>query len=345
MTLTLAELARRIGAELRGDGTFVVRGVGSLGSAGAQDVAFVAGARHLARLEKTRAGAVILAAEHEARFAGNRLLSPNPHVAFARAAAMLHPAARFEPGVHPTAVVDPGADVAASASIGPLAVVGAGARISANCQVGPACQVHANAVIGEDTRLVANVFVGERCVLGRRCIVHPGAVIGADGFGYAKDGVRWIKVPQLGRVVIGDDVEIGANTTVDRGALDDTVIENGVKLDNLIQVAHNVRIGEHTAMAAQAGLAGSAIVGACCTVGGQAGIGGHLEIADDVHIMAQALVSSSIREPGVYSASIKASPVEAWRRNAARLGQLDDMARRLKKLEQRIDTLKQESDS
>lgn len=345
MALTLAELAQQIGAELRGDGALEIRGVASLASAGAHDLVFIAGAKYLPRLAGVRAGAVILAPEHADRWAGNRLLTSNPHLAFARAATRLHPVARSLPGAHPTAVIDPAANVAASASIGPLAVIGAGVRIGENCQIGAACHVNADASIGEGTRLVANVFVGERCVLGRNCVVHPGAVIGSDGFGYAKDGERWVKVPQLGSVVIGDDVEIGANTTVDRGALDDTVIGSGVKLDNLIQVAHNVRIGEHTAMAAQSGMAGSAVVGARCTVGGQAGIAGHLEVADGVHILAQALVSSSIREPGVYSASIKAAPVETWRRNAVRLGQLDDMARRLKKLEKRIDTLTQESDS
>jgi len=249
---------------------------------------------------------------------------------------LLHPPSGFRPGVHPTAVVSPAAKVASTASIGPHAVVEAGAMIGEGVYIGAGCYVGAHATIGAKTRLVAHVVMGERCVAGNDCLFHPGAVIGSDGFGFAKDGEQWQKVPQLGRVVIGNKVEVGANTTIDRGALNDTVIGDGVKLDNQIQIAHNVRIGENTAIAACVGIAGSTIIGKRCTLGGQAGVTGHLEIVDDVHVTAGSLVTSSIAQPGVYSSSLKAEPVEKWRRNAARLHHLDEIVRRLAKLEERL---------
>jgi len=233
-------------------------------------------------------------------------------------------------------VVDPGARVAVTAYIGAHAVIESGVTIADGAYIGPGCVVGAYAVVGAHSRLTAQVFVGERCVIGDGCLFQPGVVIGADGFGYARDGERWEKVPQLGRVVIGNAVEVGANTTIDRGSLNDTVIGDGVKLDNLIQIAHNVRIGEHTAIAACAGIAGSTTVGKRCTIGGQAGIMGHIEIADDVHITACSFVSGTITKPGVYSASLRAEPAEKWRRNAARLHHLDEMARRLRELEAKL---------
>jgi len=249
---------------------------------------------------------------------------------------LLYPFPEFSPGVHPTAAVNPAVKVAATAWIGPNSVVEADAMIGEGAYIGPGCYIGAKVSIGENTILMAHVFIGERCVIGNKCLFKPGAVIGGDGFGFAKDGERWQKVPQIGRVLIGNDVEVGANTTIDRGSLSDTVIGDGVKLDNLIQIAHNVHIGENTAMAGCSGIAGSTVVGKRCTVGGQAGIAGHIEIADDVHITACSLVTSSITKPGVYSASIKAEPVEKWRRNAARLYHLDEIARRLAKLEERL---------
>lgn len=343
MGLTLEELARRVQGRVRGRPDVEIERVAPLDSAGAHDIAFVADTRHASGLSQTAAGAVVTTPILAEGFTGNALIVDNPRLAFARIAAWLHPEPAFTPSVHPSAVVDGGARVHPEACIGPHAVVEVDAVIGEGAQVGPGCFVGRNAVIGPRTRLVARVVVARDCVLGRDCLVHPGAVIGADGFGYAKDGERWVKQPQLGRVVIGDEVEIGANTTIDRGTLGDTVVGHGVKLDNLIQIAHNVRIGDHTAIAACVGIAGSTVIGRRCTIGGQTGIAGHIEIADDVHVTACSLVTASITEPGsVYSSAIKAVPAAQWRRNAARLYQLDELARRLKRLEENFRQLAKE---
>lgn len=343
--VTLGELARQVGGVARGDSARELRAVATLAAAGPHDVAFVNHDRYCQLLGVTAAGAVILAPRHADQYSGNAIIADNPHRAFALAAQLLHPPRAHGGGIHPSAVVEPSARVAATAWIGPLVVIEAGAEIGARCQIGPGCVIGADAQVGEESRLASSVSVADRSVIGRRCVVHAGAVIGSDGFGFARDGERWIKVPQLGRVVIGDDVEIGANTTIDRGALEDTVIGNGVKLDNLIQVAHNVRIGDHSAIAAQAGIAGSTRIGRGCTVGGQAGIIDHLEIADGVHVTATSLVTSAIRESGVYSSSLKAVPAEGWRRNVARLGHLDELARRLKQIEEQLRKLTGETKS
>ncbi len=339
MAVTLEELARRFLGRVQGDGAREIDGVATLTDAGPREIAFLANPRYQKHLAVTRAAAVILAPKDAEDFSGNALIVDNPHLCFAGVAALLHPDPGFSPGIHPSAVVAEDARVAASAWIGAQAVVEAGVTISDNVYIGPGCYIDRLATIEEGSRLVANVTVCQRCIVGKRCIIHPGAVIGSDGFGYVRDDVRWIKVPQLGRVVIGDDVEIGSNTTIDRGALEDTVLGDGVKLDNLIQIAHNVQIGEHTALAALAGVAGSTIIGKRCTFGGRAGIAGHLEIADDVHITGTSLVSGSIANAGTYSSAISAEEAGAWRRNAARLRQLDAMVRRLTELEQKVQRL------
>jgi UDP-3-O-[3-hydroxymyristoyl] glucosamine N-acyltransferase len=333
MGVTLAELARRCQAELRGDPGRILERVADLATAGPQDLAFVDGDKYLERLATTAAGAVILDARAAARYAGDALLTTNPRLCFARAAALLHAPPRPPAGRHPTAVVDPTAELAADVALGPQAVIEAGARIGAGAVIGAGCYVGRGAAIGAASWLHAHVTLARTCVLGERCIVHPGAVIGSDGFGFARDGSRWEKIEQVGRVVVGDDVEIGANTTIDRGALGDTVIERGVKLDNLIHIAHNCVIGEDTAIAACVGIAGSTRVGKRCTLAGQVGVVGHIEIADDVHVMGAAVVSHSIREAGTYAGS-PLEPYASWLKNAVRMRQLDDLARRLKKLEQ-----------
>lgn len=333
MAVTLAELARRVHGTVRGQQGAAIERVAPLAGAGPQDIAFLADRKYQKLLAETKAGAVILREADIGDYAGNALVVANPHLAFAQVAAILHPAPASVVGVHASALVVPGAQVSPTVSVGPLAVIDEEAVLGEHAQVGPGCYVGRGAIIGAGTRLVANVYIGDGCVVGRDCVLHPGAVIGADGFGFAKDGERWHKVPQLGRAVLGDEVEVGANTTIDRGALADTVIGNGVKLDNLVHVAHNVRIGDNTAIAAQVGIAGSTTVGQRCTIGGQAGIVDHLTIVDDVHITAGTLVTGSIDKPGVYSASLKAQPVEAWRRNAARLRHLDELARRVQALE------------
>ena len=343
MGITLAELARRLGARVRGDAEHVVERVAPLKKAGPDEVAFLrGGARYRRHLETTRAGAVILTQADADGWQGCALIVENPHASFARVAGWLHRPEEPIAGIHSSAVVAEGADVSDDARVGPYAVVETDAVIGPAAIIGAGCYIGRGVQIGSRSRLYPGVAVYEHCVIGRDCIVHSGAVIGADGFGFAKDGVEWIKVPQIGRVIIGDRVEIGANTTIDRGALDDTVIGDGVKLDNLIQIGHNVTVGEHTAMAAGVAVAGSAQIGKRCTIGGCAGIRGHIVIVDDVHVTASSMVLNSVSEPGVYSSALKAEPAVKWRKNAARLYRLDEMARRLRELEQKIEQLGEE---
>ncbi len=337
MAVSLAELARRFHGRVRGDPELTINRVASLESAGPGDIAYLGDRKYLTKLAKTTAGAVILTEADAAHFTGSALIVNDPHLCFARVAQFLHPFPEFSPGAHPTAVIGSGARVAATAWIGPHSVVEDGAKIGDDAYVGPGCYIGKGATLGARNRLVGHVVIGERCITGTDCVMYPGAVIGGDGFGFARDGERWRKVPQLGRVVMGSSVEVGANTTIDRGALDDTVIGNGVKLDNLIQIAHNVQIGDNTAIAACVGIAGSTKIGQRCTLGGQSGVVGHLEIADDVHVTAGSLVTSSIREAGVYSSSLKAVPVDKWRRNAAVLHRLEEMSQRLKKIEENLE--------
>lgn len=336
MGISLAELARRCQAELRGDPHHIIERVATLESAGPADIVFVADAKHRAQLSDTSAGAVIVHVRDTGLFGGNMLLSRNPRLCYARVAGLLYPEAKPAAGIHATAVVDPGAVVDVSATIGAWVVIEAGARIGANVVIDAGGYIGGEVVLGSGTRLHPHVYVGPRCELGVSCVVHAGAVIGSDGFGFAQEGERWEKIPQLGRVLVGDDVEIGANTAIDRGAIGDTRIERGVKLDNLIHIAHNVQIGEDTAIAACVGIAGSTRIGKRCTIGGQAGIVGHIEITDDVHITGAAVVSHTIREPGTYSSGSPLETYQSWLKNAVRMRQLDDMARRLKKLEQKL---------
>jgi UDP-3-O-[3-hydroxymyristoyl] glucosamine N-acyltransferase len=334
MPYTLAEIVRRFGGELRGDPECLIDDVGPLHVAASGSITFLANAKHRGGLSTTSAAAVILAPEFADYFSGNRVITPNPYAYFAKVADLLHPLGVHEPGRHAGAVVDAQARVAASAWIGPQAVIGSGARIGERAQIGPGCWVGDGCEIGDDVRLYANVSVYPGCRIGARTVVHAGAVIGADGFGFAREGDRWLRIPQLGGVVIGEDVSIGANTTIDRGTFDDTVIEDGCILDNLIQIAHNVRLGQATAMAGCAAVAGSTRIGKRCTFAGRVGIADHLEIADDVHVAATSLVSHSIKRPGTYSASLPAEEARQWNKNVARIRQLDSIARRLKKLEQ-----------
>jgi len=336
MGTTLAELARRCYGELHGDPDHEIHRIAALETAGPHDIAFIAGKKYRTQLSVTRAGAVVLAKDDVGLYSGNMLLSENPRLCFTRVAAMLHPPVRPPIGIHVNAVVDASANVSKDAAIGSYAVIESGAHIGRTAVIGAGCFIGRGAVIGDETWLHPNVTIGADCVIGQRCIIHPGAVIGSDGFGYARDGARWEKTPQLGRVTIGDDVEIGANTTIDRGALGDTVIERGVKLDNLIHIAHNVHIGENTAMAACVGIAGSTRVGKRCTFAGQVGVVGHIEIADDVHITGATVVSHTIRNAGTYSSGTPLETYSSWLKNAVRMRQLDDMARRLKKLEQKL---------
>ncbi len=329
----LDALASRFGLERRGDAATPIAGVATLADAGPQQLAFLANPRYARQLASTRAGAVVLRAEQADACPVAALVAADPYLAFARIATLFESRPAPAPGVHSSTVVAPGARISASASIGPLCVIGNGAVIGDGAELGPHCVVGPDCTVGAQSRLVARVTLVERVTLGRRVLVHPGAVLGADGFGLAFDKDHWIKVPQLGGVRIGDDCEIGANTTIDRGALGDTVLEEDVRLDNQIQIAHNVFIGAHTAMAGCSAVAGSARVGRHCLIGGSAGILGHLEVADRVTITAMSLVTHSIREPGEYSSGTALQDNRQWRRNAARLKHLDELVRRVAALE------------
>jgi UDP-3-O-[3-hydroxymyristoyl] glucosamine N-acyltransferase len=338
MELSLGELAIRHGLELRGDPERRVCRVGTLQHAGPDAVSFLANPRYRKHLASTQAAAVVLGPEHAAECAAAVLVSPNPYASYARIAADLHPAPAFEPGIRPGAQVDASAAVAPDACIAAGAVVEADAQVGAGTYIGPNCVVGAGARIGADCRLVANVTVCQGVQLGARVLVHPGAVVGADGFGLAREPEGWLKVPQLGGVSVGDDVEIGANTTIDRGAIDDTVIEEGVKLDNQIQVAHNVRIGAHTVIAGCTGISGSTTIGRNCMIAGAVGIGGHIDIPDGTVITGLTMVSRSIQKPGVYSGALPFDEAGRWRRNAARFRKLDEFAKRVTEIERRLGT-------
>lgn len=330
---TVQGLAERLGLEYSGDSSVTLARAASLESAGPDALSFFVPGTAAERLEATRAGAVIVCADDVAGAPCASIVSDEPYLHFARAAQLLHPLPAIEPGIAPGATVAPDASVDERVQVSTGAIVEAGARIDAGAMIGPASFIGAHARIGADTRLGARTVVGDRCVLGARCIVQPGAVIGSDGFGFARDGDAWVRIPQIGRVVIGDDVAIGANTTIDRGTSDDTVIGDGVILDNQIQIAHNVRIGAGTAMAGCVGVAGSAVIGARCTIGGAAAILGHLEIVDDVHVTAMSMVRKSITLAGTWSSGVPLEPHREWRRNAARFHQLDRLARRVNALE------------
>jgi UDP-3-O-[3-hydroxymyristoyl] glucosamine N-acyltransferase len=327
----LADLADAVGAELVGDGEVPIRGVATLENAGPDQIGFLANPRYRPQLATTRAGAVIVGPEDSAGATQPRLVIANPYACYARVALLLHPAPRPPAGIHPTAVIGVDASVDPSAAIGPHAVVGANARIGARSVVGAGCAVGAGSTLGEDTLLHDRVTVYHDCVVGSRCVIHSGVVIGADGFGMAWSGSAWIKIPQIGRVLIGDDVEIGANTTIDRGALDDTVIEEGVKLDNLIQIAHNVRIGAHTVIAGCTGISGSTHVGRHCRIGGGVGIVGHVEICDGTTISGFSLITKSVTEAGVYTSSIPSQPHRTWMRTLAALRGLPELNKALRR--------------
>lgn len=327
--LTLGEIAVRFGCELRGDPDARVARVSTLAEADAQSIAFLANPRYRPQLRQTRAAAVILASSAAADCPVAALITPHPHALYARVATVLHPAPGWAPGVHASAVVAASARIDATAHVGALAVIGERARIAERAVIGPGCVLGDDVEVGADTRLVARVSICARVRIGARGIVHPGAVIGSDGFGFAEEQGAWIKVPQVGTVIIGDDVDIGANTTIDRGAIGDTLIGDDVKLDNLIQVGHNVRIGAHTAIAACSGVSGSTTIGARCRIGGMVGFVGHQTIADDVAVTGLTMVAGDITEPGIYSGGIPAEEARVWRRLVARLKRLDSMAARL----------------
>jgi UDP-3-O-[3-hydroxymyristoyl] glucosamine N-acyltransferase len=336
MTVTLGELAVRFGCELRGEPSTTIDSVGALSQAGPRAVAFLANPKLASQLKDTRAGAVILDAKSAANSPVACLVAANPHATFARVATLLHPDPPLDAGVHATASVAPDAVVDPTTQIAAHVTVGAGARIGARCFIGPGTVIERGAVVGDDARFVANVFIGRFVKIGARCIVQPGAVVGGDGFGYANDKRTWVKVPQIGGVSIGDDVEIGANTTIDRGAIDDTVIEEGVKIDNLIMIAHNVRIGAHSALAACVAIAGSSVLGKRCVLGGRVGLTGHITLCDDVVVLGTSFISHNITKPGMYSSALPSEEAGTWRRIVARIKRLDSEAKRLRAVEKHV---------
>ena len=343
MAYSLAALVSRLGGELLGEGDTVISQVASLDKAGPQAIGFVSQSRYLAQLTHTRAAAVILPTDARDATSLPRILTPNPYLYFARVSSLLNPPPRPEPGVHPRASVASSARVAEDASIAAGAVIGEDAEIGSGSSIGPNCVIGDKVRVGRDCLVYGNVTIYHGCIIGDRAILHSACVIGADGFGFAPDQGRWEKIPQIGRVVISDDVEVGACTTIDRGALEDTVIEEGVKLDNLIQVAHNVHIGAHTAIAACTGIAGSAKIGRHCTIGGAAMIFGHIEIADGTRISTNTLITKSLTRPGTYTSALPFSEHAVWQRNAVHLRNLDQLVNRVKALEARLAELESTS--
>lgn len=337
MSLTLGELAGQIRGDLQqGDPDCLIGAVATLQNARPGDISFLANPGYRKYLQSTQASAVILKQEDAADCPTAVIVSSNPYASYARAAALIVPAAPAHQGVHSSAVLDADCAVDEKAWVGPNCIIEKGAVVHAGVQLAGGCFVGAGSTIGAGSRLAANVVVCHDVTIGERVNIAPGAVIGSDGFGLANEDGRWLNVPQLGSVSIGDDVEIGSNTTIDRGALDDTVLEEGVRLDNQIQVAHNVYIGAHTAIAGCVGISGSAKIGRHCMIGGGSGIVGHLEIADRVVITGMTMVTKSITSPGVYSSGVPAQENEAWNKTYARMRQLDKLARRLSKLERSL---------
>jgi UDP-3-O-[3-hydroxymyristoyl] glucosamine N-acyltransferase len=333
MPARLADLAVRFGCELRGDPDALIERVASLQDAGPGSISFLANPRYRRYLPQTRATAVVIDAASAAVCPGNVLVAKNPYATYARIAQVLYPGQSVAAGRHPSAIVEPGADVDPTAWIGAGAFVARGARVGRRVSIGPGSVVLEDVEIGADTQLVARVTLCRGVRIGERCILQPGCVIGADGFGHAPDAGGYVKIPQVGNVEVGNDVEVGSNSTIDRAAIGSTVIEDGVKIDNLVQVAHNVRIGAHTVIAACVGISGSTTIGKRCMLGGMVGIAGHLEICDDVALTGRTTVFKSIDKPGVYSSSLWADEARHFHRNAARFHKLEELARRVRRLE------------
>ncbi|MBH3386462.1 UDP-3-O-(3-hydroxymyristoyl)glucosamine N-acyltransferase [Pseudomonas juntendi] len=339
VTITLGQLAEALGATLKGPEALQITGLATLQEAGPGQLTFLANPQYRKYLDNCQAGAVLLKAADAESFAGNALVVADPYLAYARISHLFDPKPKAVAGIHPSAVVAEDAQVDASASIGPFAVIESGARIGANVSIGAHCFIGARCVVGEGGWLAPRVTLYHDVTIGKRVVIQSGAVIGGEGFGFANEKGIWRKIAQIGGVTIGDDVEIGVNTAVDRGALSDTRIGDGVKLDNQIQIAHNVQIGDHTAMAACVGISGSTRIGKHCMLAGGVGLVGHIDVCDNVFISGMTMVTRSITEPGSYSSGTAMQPLADWRKSAARIRHLDDMAKRLQQLEKRVDTV------
>lgn len=333
----LEELAKLLDAKLDGDGTCEIHGLGTLANAGAGQLSFLSNAAYIDQLSSSQASAIIVEEKFAKSCAANKLITTKPYVCFARATRLFDTTPAIKPGIHPSAVIDPSVRLADSVAVGANAVIEANVTIGADTEIGSGVIIGQNCSIGTNCKLYSSVTLYHGVRLGNNVIIHSGAVIGADGFGFAFDGVKSIKIHQLGGVSIADDVDIGAGTTIDRGALDDTVIETGVKIDNQVQIGHNCRIGEHTIICGCAAIAGSVTIGKYCIMGGASGAVGHITIADKVQVSAMSLVSKSIVEPGMYSSGTGHMKTSEWKRNIVRFQQLDSIVRRLKEIEKSND--------
>lgn len=332
-TYTLAHLAQHLGAELVGDPEHLVEGIANLLTAGSQHISFLSNATYQKYLSQTRAGAVIIAPDLADEFDGNKLIIANPYLAYAHLTGLFARPSSIK-GIHPSAVIGSDVQLGEGVAIGANAVVGDRCVIGEDTVIGPGTVIGDDCRIGRHTRLAANVTLYDGVTVGDECLIHSSAVIGADGFGFARQSDKsWVKIHQLGGVVIGNRVEIGATSTVDRGALDDTIIGDGVKIDNIVHTAHNVRMGKNVAIAAMTGISGSVDIGDNCTFSGAVGVVGHISIASDVHITGMSMVSATITEPGSYSSGTVLAPTREWRKNAVRFRQLDSIASRVRQLE------------
>ncbi len=334
--LSLSAIAAMVDARLVGNPDQVIGGLATLQDAGPGQLSFLSSSQYRKYLRSTRAGAVLLTESDAAEYGGNALIVANPYAAYARLSHRFDPKPLAVAGVHPTAVVAADAQIDPSASIGPGAVIESGARVGVETVVGAQCFVGARSTIGSGGWLAPRVSVYHDVHIGDRVVIQSGAVLGSEGFGFANDGGHWEKIAQIGGVSVGNDVEIGANTTIDRGALADTCIGDGVKLDNQIHIAHNVHIGDHTAIAACVGISGSTHIGRHCTIAGGVGMVGHIEICDNVFVTGMTMVTRSITEPGAYSSGTAMQPAVEWRKSAARFRQLDSLAKKVQQLEKEL---------
>ncbi|CAM3069452.1 UDP-3-O-(3-hydroxymyristoyl)glucosamine N-acyltransferase [Pseudomonas floridensis] len=338
-TIKLGQLAEFLDATVRGNKDKDITGLATLQEAGPDQISFLANPQYRKFLVDTKAAAVLLKPADADGFEGDALLVPDPYLAYARISHLFDPKPKASAGIHPTAIIADDAVIDPSASVGAFVVVESGARIAAQVTLGAHCFIGARCEIGEGGWLAPRVTLYHDVRIGKRVVIQSGAVLGGEGFGFANEKGVWQKIAQIGGVSIGDDVEIGVNTAIDRGALADTRIGNGVKLDNQIQIAHNVQIGDHTAMAACVGISGSTKIGKHCMLAGGVGLVGHIEICDGVFITGMTMVTHSITEPGSYSSGTAMQPAAEWRKSAARLRKIDDMARRLQKLEKMVETV------
>ncbi|WP_075806209.1 UDP-3-O-(3-hydroxymyristoyl)glucosamine N-acyltransferase [Pseudomonas putida] len=338
-TMKLGQLAEFLGATLKGPAELDITGLATLQEAGPGQLSFLANPQYRKYLGDTQAAAVLLRAADAEGFSGNALIVPDPYLAYARISHLFDPKPKAVAGIHPSAVVAADAQVDASASVGPFVVIESGAVIGANVTLGAHCFIGARSVIGDGGWLAPRVTLYHDVRIGKRVVIQSGAVLGGEGFGFANEKGVWQKIAQIGGVTIGDDVEIGVNTAIDRGALADTRIGDGVKLDNQIQIAHNVQVGDHTAMAACVGISGSTKIGKHCTIAGGVGMVGHIDVCDNVFVSGMTMVTRSITEPGGYSSGTAMQTLGDWRKSAARIRQLDDMAKRLQQVEKRVDAV------